>query len=59
MEYLLRFTEKDVQVIYTALGELPVKVALQTLGSIQQQIELLKQAPSESAATVPAESEAK
>lgn len=38
MEYALKLSQQDVQVIINALGELPLKVSANTFGSIHRQI---------------------
>lgn len=39
MEYLLKLSQQDVQVIANALAELPLKISASTFGSIQKQVQ--------------------
>jgi hypothetical protein len=39
MDYILKLSQQDVQVIINALGELPLKISANTFGSIQRQVQ--------------------
>jgi len=44
MDYTIKLSQQDVAVITQALGELPLKMTLQTFASIQNQIEAANEA---------------
>lgn len=39
MDYTLKLSQQDVQVIINALGELPLKISANTFGTIQRQVQ--------------------
>lgn len=39
MEYALKLSQQDVQVLISALGELPLKLSANTFGLIQRQVQ--------------------
>jgi hypothetical protein len=48
MDYTVKLSANDVQLIFQALGELPLKASLNTFGQLQSQV-----AQQESASTQP------
>lgn len=38
MDYVLNLTQQELQVIFMGLGELPIKVGVNLLGKIQNQV---------------------
>ena len=39
MEYTLKLTQQEIQILSTALGELPLKMSLNLFGKIQTQVQ--------------------